>query len=71
VLSPRTLIRVYVHTASRPDRKHAMGDEIGRAPIAFSFCFSFLFSFSFSVFVFLLCPFFNGGFILVSDYVRM
>ena len=52
MLSPRTLIRGYVHTASRPDRKHAMGDELGRAPIAFSFSFSFLFSFSFSVFVF-------------------
>ena len=49
VLSPRSLIRVYVNTASRPDRKHATGDELGRAPIAFSF--SFFFSFSFSVFV--------------------
>ena len=38
----------YVNTASRPDRKHATGDELGRAPIAFSFSFSFVFPFSFS-----------------------
>ena len=35
-----TYLDPYVNTASRPDRKHAMGDEIGRAPIAFSFSFS-------------------------------
>ena len=48
-----TYLDPYVNTASRPDRKHATGDKLGRAPIAFSFSFlSLYFSlFPFSVFV--------------------
>ena len=42
-----TYLDPYVNTASRPDRKHATGDELGRVPIAFSFSFFFSFSFLF------------------------